>query len=358
MAKSGVGFAESVARSAEILEQLRGGVYAPVYLLHGTEGYFIDLIEDYISAHALPEELRAFNQITLWGKESSAGEVQSAARQYPMMGGRTVVVVRDAQHLKGLEELASYVAAPMASTVLVLCHREKAVDKRSVFYKKCAAQKEAVVFESIEPREWEVAGFVERLLAQKGLAAENGVVPMLADHIGTDLRRIDTELTKLATRLPSGSTKITATDVEQNVGISKQFNNFELNKALSVRDFKKALRIADHFARDPKNNPLVVTLSMLFTHFQRIATLNLHKWECQRARKPVGSEWDLAKLLGLSNAFFVGEYQTASANYPTAKAVEILGLVRTWDMKAKGFGGGGASDGELLRELILRISMI
>lgn len=358
MAKSGAGFAESVARSAEILEQMRGGVYAPVYLLHGTEGYFIDQIEGYISQHALSEELRAFSQITLWGKDSSVGEVLGAARQYPMMGGRTVVVVRDAQGLKGLEELASYVAAPMASTILVLCHRDKAVDKRSVFYKKCAAQKEAVVFESVEPREWEVEKFVIQLLSLKGMAAENGVVAMLADHIGTDLRRIDAELTKLAVRMPSGSAKITAADVEQNIGISKQFNSFELCKAFSVRDFKKALRIAEYIVLDTKNFYLPSTLSALFTHFQRIATLNLHKWECGRSGKPVGSEWDIAKLLGLSNAFFVGEYQTAAANYPTAKAVEVLGLVRTWDMKAKGFGGVGASDGELLRELILRIAML
>lgn len=362
MAKTGVSFADSSAECTAVLDSLRGGVYAPLYLLHGAEGYFVDMIEDYISAHALADEMKAFNQITLWGKETSGGEILAAARQYPMMGGRMVVVVRDAQHVKGLDELVGYAAAPMQSTVLVLCHRDKAMDKRSVLYKKIVANARAIVFESVAPRDWEVAGFVGKIFAAKGLQADAAAVQMIADHIGANLRRIDSEITKLATRLPQsqaqGTTQVTARDIEANIGISKDYNNFELTKALSTRNFKTALMIVDHFARDAKNNPLVVTISTLFTHFQRIATLNLHKWECARSRKAVGNDYDLARLLGLTSSYFLAEYTTAAGNYPTAKAVEVLGLIREWDMKSKGFGASSADNGELLKELIIRISAV
>lgn len=357
MAKATGSFAESSAECARVLESLRGGVYAPLYLLHGTEGYFIDQIESYISSHALSEDLRAFNQITLWGKDTSGSEIVSAARQYPMMGGRQVVVVRDFQNTKGIEELVSYAAKPMATTVLVLCHRDKSIDKRSVLYKKLAANPSAITYESIAPRDWEVASFVGQIFAAKGLTPEAKAVQMIADHIGANLQKIESEITKLTTRLAVGTTQITAKHIEDNVGISKDFNNFELTKALSARNFRLALTIADHFSKNPKNNPLVVTISTLFTHFQRIATLNLHKWECTRSRKPVGSDFELAKLLGLGSAYFLSEYTTAANNYPTAKSVEILGLIREWDMRSKGFQASSATEGELLKELILRISL-
>lgn len=357
MAKASGNFADSAAQCVAILESLRGGAYAPLYLLHGAEGYFIDQIENYIAQNALNEEFRAFNMLTLWGKECSVEDVLAAAKQYPMMGNRQVVIVKEAQNLKGIENMASYASSPMASTVLVLCHKEKAIDKRSTLYKKLSAGKSAIVFESIAPRDWEVAGFVGQIFASKGLKPEAAAVQMIADHIGANLQKIESEITKLTTRLSAGTIQITAQHIEDNIGISKDFNNFELTKALSMRNFRTALMIAEHFAKNPKNNPLVVTISTLFTHFQRIATLNLHKWACAKSQKPIGSDFEVAKLLGLTNAYFLGEYTTAANNYPTAKAVEILGLIREWDMRSKGFPPSSSSEEELLRELIIRISL-
>lgn len=358
MAKATGNFAESSAQCAAVIDSMKGGAYAPLYLLHGAEGYFIDMIENYVATHALSEDLKAFNQITLWGKESSAAEVVAAAKQYPMMGSRQVVIVKEAQNLKGMEELVSYVSNAQQSTILVLCHKEKPIDKRSLFYKKVSASASALIFESISPREWEVSGFVSQIFARKGLTAEPAAIQMIADHIGANLQTIDTEITKLTTRLAKGTTAITAQHIEDNVGISKDFNNFELTKALSNRNFRMALVIADHFAKNAKNNPLVVTISTLFTHFQRIATLNLYKWECSRSRKPIGNDYEVAKLLGLTSSYFLSEYTTAGANYPTAKAVEILGLIREWDMRSKGFPPSSATEQELLRELIIRISQV
>ncbi|MEG0466999.1 MAG: DNA polymerase III subunit delta [Mucinivorans sp.] len=357
MAKATGSFADSSAHAARIIEDLSQGIYAPLYLLHGTEGYFIDQIEGYITAHALSDDLRDLNQITLWGKETSGGEIVAAARQYPMMGGRQVVVVRDASAVKELETIVSYIKKPSQSTVLVICHRDKSMDKRSVLYKKFAAETSAVIFESIPAREWDVAKFVGQIFTAKGLTADAAAMQMIADHIGTNLTQIDTELTKLATRL-APVTSVRAKDIEENIGISKDFNNFELTKALSTRNFKAALTIANHLSDNPKANPLVVTISTLFTHFQRIATLNLYKWDCARKGKAIGNDYELAKLLGLQSSFFLSEYQTAAANYPTPKVVEIMGLVREWDMRSKGFSQSMATDGELLNELILRISMV
>ncbi|MEF9950648.1 MAG: DNA polymerase III subunit delta [Mucinivorans sp.] len=357
MAKANGNFAESSAECARVIDSLRGGAYAPLYLLHGVEGYFIDQIESYISENALSEDLRAFNQITLWGKETSGSEIVAAARQYPMMGNRQVVVVRDAQNAKGLDSLALYVAKPLPSTVLVICHRDKSMDKRSMLYKKFAANTSAVIFESIAPREWDIARFVGQIFAARGLTADEPAKQMIADHIGASLQRIDTEITKLATRLAPVN-KVTAKDIEDNIGISKDFNNFELTKALSTRNFRAALTIADYFARNQKNNPLVLTLPTLFTHFQRIVTLNLYKWECARSHKVMGSDYDLARLLGLQSVYFLGEYQAAAANYPTAKAVEILGLIREWDMRSKGFSSSSDPSSDLLSELILRICAV
>lgn len=357
MAKSGGTFAESSQQCNEILATMRGGGYAPLYLLNGTEGYFIDKIEEFVLSNALPDSERDFNQVVIYGKDSSASEVIMAARRYPMMAQRQVIVVREAQNLKGFEELAHYVAQPLDSTVLVISHREKSVDKRSSFYKKCVAAKGAIIFESNSPRDWEVASFVITLFNERGLKPDNGVVQMIADNIGANCSRIACEIDKLKTRLAQGTVNITQKDVQDNIGISKDFNNFELCKALSVGDFARALFIADYFGTNEKDNPLVVTINQLFSHFQRIVTLGFLIYDSHRRAVPMPSDAEVAKLLKLPFASFLAEYKTAVNIYPLPKAVNILGLIRTWDMKSKGMLAGSSSKGELLRELIIRISM-
>lgn len=349
-------FKEVQSQCSTLLSTMKGGVYSPIYLLMGEEPYYIDLIADYIQDHALEPSERDFNQTILYGKDTNAAQVISQARRYPMMSSRQVVVVREAQAMGQIDELTHYLGAPMKSTVLVLCYKGKSIDKRSVLYKKMVASG-AVIVESVAPRDYEISGWVSQMVASKGLTIEHKAVAMIADFIGADLAKIENEIDKLLTRLDSTTKNITPDMVEQNIGISKDYNNFELTKALSARDIKQALTIADHFAANPKDNPLMVTTSVLFNHFQRIVTLNIYKWEAKQKKVPLGSESDIAKLLGLSHSFFVQEYMMASQNYPNTKAFPILGLIRQWEMKSKGMGAGSADQGELLKELILRIAL-
>lgn len=345
-----------------LMTTMKGGVYAPIYVLMGEEPYFIDLVADYIEQNSLQDSERDFNCTILYGKDSNAEQVISQARRYPMMSQRQVVIVREAQSLQRIEELVNYVVSPLDSTVLVLCYKGKSMDKRSALYKKLNTASESgkvVIVESISPRDYEVGEWIAQYVRTKGYDIEHKAVAMLADYIGVDLTKIANELGKLFTRIAGGgSTLITAGMIEDNIGISKDFNNFELTKAISNRDIRQALYIVDHFAANPKDNPMVFTISVLFNHFQRIVTLNIHKWEQRRRNMPIASESEIARMLGLSHSFFVKEYMVASDNYPNTKAFPILGIIRQWEMKSKGMGAGTASQGELLKELILRIALV
>lgn len=278
-----------------------------------------------------------------------------------MMSRRQVVIVREAQSLRNFDALGIYAGQPLASTVLVICYKGKSLDKRSAVYKQLAGCKGAVTLEAAAPRDYEMEGWIRELFASKGCKIEPKAIQMIADHLGTELQKIDNEVEKLFTRLPEGTREITAAHIEQNIGISKDFNNFELTRALSERDMARALMIADHFAANPKDNPIMVTLATLFNHFQRIVTLGIAKWENQKLGRPAMtglSEIEIAKLLKLPSPFFAREYIGASANYPNAKVFTILGWLREYDMKSKGMNAGSAEHGELLRELILRIATL
>lgn len=354
-------FKEIQQQSRQIFGSLEKGSYAPLYLLMGEEGYYTDKISAYIATHALTETEREFNQTTVYGKDTEGGAVVALCRKYPMMSQRQVVIVREAQSLRNFDSLGIYGQKPMTSTVLVLCYKGKSLDKRSAVYKQLAGCSGAVVLESAPPRDYEMEGWIRELFAAKGYKIEPKAVLMIADHLGTELQKIENEADKLFTRLPEGTREITAAHVEQNIGISKDFNNFELTRALSDRDMARALMIADHFATNPKDNPMTVTIATLFNHFQRIVTLGIAKWENQKAGRPgmTGlSETDIARLLKLPSPFFAKEYVTASANYPNGKVFAILGWLREYDMKSKGMNAGSSDHGELLRELILRIATL
>ncbi len=354
MAKSGkMGFRESAELFGLLSKEIGQGQTAPIYLLMGEEPYFIDRLGELLAASLLEETERAFNQTVVYGKDTDGGAVMNLCRQMPMMGGRMVVIVREAQQLKKLELLAGYTKQPAASTVLVVCHKEKNVDKRTPFYRSCAEH--GVVFESVAPRDYEIGPWLEGFVRSKGLAMDAKASSMLLDHLGADISKIAGELDKLATSLPVGTTTLTAELIEQYVGISKEFNTFELTKALSEKNITKALRIADHFARNPKENPFVVTISQLFNHFQRIFILNYERWRARRENRPMAQEMELAKMLKLPHSFFLKEFQLAANHYPTPKVFTIFGLLREYDLKSKGVESGSADDGELLRELLLKI---
>ncbi len=346
-------FRDTVAAFQRLQGEIGAGRLAPLYLLMGEEGYFIDAIAELIADKALAPEDRDFNQIVAYGKDTDEGTIINYARQMPMTGSREVIIVREAQSLRRPDQLALYTAAPSPTTVLVLCFKGKSLDKRTQLYKHIA--KSGEVLESVRPRDYEIGPWLEEFVRQRGCEIEAKALSMMVDHLGTDIAKISNELSKLLTSLPEGTRRITAAHIENNIGISKDFNNFELTKAISERNMARAMLIADHFGRDPKDNPFVVTLSALFTHFQRIFIVNYKRWESRHRGTPMPSDAELSALLKLPNPFFLNEYKQAAALYPNRKVFNIIGLLREYDMRSKGVGATSAGDGELLRELLLKI---
>lgn len=356
MAKSTVKFKDSVAEYERIAADIRARRFAPVYLLMGEESYFIDSLADMLAGSILDEASRAFNQITVYGRDSDAGQVVNLCRQMPMMGSYEVVIVREAQQLRNIDKLSLYTTKPQPTTILVVCHKEKAVDRRSQFYKSTAAA--GVVFESVRPRDYEISSWLSQFAASRGCKLEAKAQSMLADHLGTDLAKIANELSKLLVSLPEGAKSITAEDVERNVGISKDFNNFELCKAVAVRDTGRALAIAAQFAANPKDNPLLLTVMALFGQFRQMFVINYLRWQTQRRGAPFPSDAELMRILKVGNIYAIGELKQTSLQWPNRKVFDILGLLREYDARSKGMGGGSAGDGELLRELLLKIFMM
>ena len=238
----------------------------------------------------------------------------------------------------------------------MICHKEKNADKRSAFYKGCAAN--GTVLESVRPRDYEIASWLQQFIAKKGLAIDAKALSMLTDHLGTDISKISNELGKLVVSLPEGTKRITDADIEANIGISKDFNNFELCKAVVTRDMARALMIAEHFARNPKDNPLLVTVLALFGQFKELFIVNYLRWTARHKGMPFPSDAELMRILKKNNVYVLGEIKQNAANWDNRRVFNILGLLREYDAKSKGMNAGGASDGELLRELLLKIFLL
>ena len=247
MAKSGVKFKDTMAAYDRLRGEIAGRKFAPVYLLMGEEAFFIDALCDLLASTILQESERAFNQLTVYGRDSDAGQVVNLCRQMPMMGSYQVVILKEAQQLRGLDKLSLYTSKPSPTTILIVCHKEKNVDKRSQLYKSIAQH--GAVLESVRPRDYEIGPWLAQFVASKGCTIDAKAQAMLTDHLGTDLAKISNELGKLLTYLPQGTRTVTAEQIEANIGISKDFNNFELTKSLSEKNMAKAMQIADHFAR-------------------------------------------------------------------------------------------------------------
>ena len=356
MAKSAIRFRDTVAQYERMAAEVAARRYAPVYLLMGDESYFIDAISDRLAAEVLGEAERAFNQITVYGKDTEAGQVINLCRQMPMMGSYQVVIVKEAQQLRGIEKLSLYTQKPSPMTILVICHKEKTVDKRSAFYKGCSAN--GAVLESIQPRDYEIVTWLQEFTRNLGLSIDPKALSMLTDHLGTNISKIANELQKLVVSLPEGTKKITDADIEANIGISKDFNNFELCKAVMTRNMQRALLIADHFARNPKDNPLLLTVMALFGQFKELFVVNYLRWLSRHKGKPFPPDTELMRILRKNNTFVVNEIKQHAALWDNRKVFQVLGLMREYDAKSKGMNTGGASDGELLRELLLKIFLL
>jgi DNA polymerase-3 subunit delta len=337
------------AKTGRILSDLQKKIYKPVYLLMGEEPYFIDKISDYMASHILTEEERSFNQLILYGKDVNAVQLIETARRFPMMSAQQVIIVREAQQMKDIDTLEVYAKAPMPSTILVICYKGKSVDKRRGFYKTVA--KTGEVLETAQLYDNEVPAWIAAHLKEKKGTIDATAGAILVEYLGNDLSKIANELDKLFTLLPENNKQITREHIEKNIGISRDYNVYELNKALSQRNSQKAFRIVQHFSKNPNDNPIVLTLGTLFTHFQKILKLHLLKRNYRGANPPAN---ETAALLGI-NPYFVKDYEEAARNYSSAKTAEIISLLREYDMRSKGRNNGAADHGELLRELVVKI---
>ncbi|MBN1788941.1 MAG: DNA polymerase III subunit delta [Bacteroidales bacterium] len=324
-----------------IMADLRAGKYRPVYFLMGEEPFFIDGITDFLAGHILSESEKAFNQLILYGRDTDIGNIISSARKFPMMASRQVIIIKEAQNLKNLEGLEHYLATPMNSTILAFAYKYKKIDKRTKLAKLLAEK--CVLLDSDKIREDKMPDWISNHVTMQGYQIERKAAALLVDFLGNDLGRITNEIGKLILVLPAGSKQISAGLIEKNIGISKDFNNFELNRALVSRDIVKANRIISYFNNNPKNNPLVVTISSLFFYFSKI--LLYHGLQDK-------SKENVVRELGI-NPYFVAEYQQASRTFTLAKTRQVIAWLRQYDLMSK--GASAASDGELLKELIYRI---
>lgn len=339
---------DAAAKYEQILSDLKKKIYRPVYLLMGDEPYYIDAVSNYIAENVLNESEKSFNQVVMYGKDADARTIVFAAARPPMMSNYQVVIVREAQNIKKLDDLEAYLKSPLATTILVIAYKGKSVDKRSKVYKEIVKCGE--VLETVKLYENEIPAWVTNYLKTKGCTIEPAAATILADFIGNDLSRIANELDKLFTLLPVGSTKITAEHIEQNIGISKEYNTFELNKAIVKKDAYKAFRIIDYFSKNPGNNPLVVTISALFMQFSKILKLQMLK------RKHNGRPVPTPEMSAIGiEPYFIKEYEDAALKYPAAKVVKVIELLREYDMRSKGWNNAGTPDSELLRELVFKI---
>lgn len=326
----------------KIVNDIKAGNIQPIYFLMGEEPYYIDKLSDFIEQNVLTEEEKGFNQTVLYGRDVTIDDIVSTAKRYPMMAERQVVIVKEAQDLsRTLDKIESYAANPMESTVLVFCYKYKTLDKRKKVT-KLLAQK-GLVYESKKLYENQVGDWIKRVLAGKKYSIEPKATAMLVEFLGTDLSKINNELEKLQIILPVGST-INPQHIEENIGFSKDFNNFELLNALGSRNQAKAFQIAHYFANNPKANPLIVTTSTVFGFFVKI--LRYHGLKDKNPSK-------VASVLGI-NQYFLKDYDVALRNYPMKKVSQIISSLREVDVKSKGVGAN-LTQSDLLKEMLFKI---
>ena len=313
-----------------------------MYFLMGEEPYYIDKLSDFIEQNVLSDEEKSFNQTVLYGRDVSIEDIVSTSQRFPMMSERQVVIVKEAQDLaKTIDRLESYASNPMPSTVLVFCYKYKTLDKRKKLNKELA--RTGLVYESKKLYDNQVGDWIKRVLAGKDYSIELKASAMLVEFLGNDLSKINNELEKLQIILPKGST-ITPKHIEENIGFSKDFNIFELRKAIGERNQLKAYQIGQYFSDNPKNNPLVLTTGLVFSFF-----IQLLKYHGLKDRNPK----NVAAVLAV-NPFFLKDYDVALKNYPMKKVSTIVAALRDIDVKSKGVGAN-LTTSDLLKEMLIKI---
>ena len=327
----------------KIIKDIQAGNIKPIYFLMGEEPYYIDKLSEYIEQNILQEHERDFNQTVLYGRDVSIEDVVGNAKRYPMMADRQVVIVKEAQELsRTIDKLESYAENPQDTTVLVICYKYKTLDKRKKVTK--VLEKNGVVFESKKLYENQVGDWLKRVLQGRKLNIEPKAVQMFVDFLGNDLSRIANEIDKLAIILKPGDI-ITPTIIEENIGLSKDFNPFELRKAIGEKDQYKSYLIANHFAANPKDNPIVLTIGLVFSFFSQL--LQYHGLKDKNPK-------NVASVLKV-NPFFVKDYELAARNYPMKKVSAFVSTLKDIDLKSKGVGGNSLPQSDLLKEMLAKI---
>ena len=328
----------------DILNELREQKYRPIYFLMGEESYYIDCISNYIIDYVLTPEEKEFNQTVAYGSDVDIATIINAAKRYPMMSKYQVVVIKEAQNVKNIEELSYYLQHPMPSTILVICYKHGCLDRR----KKLASEieKVGILFESKKLKEGQLPTFIIDYLAQRKTKIDQKATAMMAEFVGTDLSRMTGELDKLIITLPNYQTNITPELVEKNIGISKDFNNFELRNALLEKDIYKANQIIKYFEDNPKSNPIQMTLTVLFGFFSNLMLAYY---------APQKNEQGIAAFIGLKYPWQARDYLTAMRRYSGVKTMQIIGAIRKADAQSKGVENSSLSDADILKELIFMI---
>ena len=331
---------------SSLMKELQSGKYRPVYYLMGEESYYIDKICDYIAEHALQPEERDFNQTIMFGSDVSASQIADAARRYPMMSERQVIIVKEAQNLKNTDALEKYLKQPSATTVLVICHKNGKIDGRKREYVK-AIQQAGILFESQKLKERDLPFFIENYVKQKKASIDPKSTQLIADAIGADLSRLVSELEKVLLGLPETDRRITPEVVEDRIGVSKDFNGFELRDAIVNKNVFKANQIINYFDKNPKAGNIYSFLPMLFNYFQNlmIAFYSPNK----------GSQEEVAGWLELKSPWAAKDYMTGMKNFTAMKTMQIISKLREIDAKSKGLDNPNTPPEELMKELIFYI---
>ncbi|MCD8449120.1 DNA polymerase III subunit delta [Tenacibaculum dicentrarchi] len=325
-----------------IVSDIKKGNIKPIYFLMGDEPYYIDKISEYIEKNVLDESEKGFNQVVMYGRDVTIDEIIASAKRYPMMAEKQVIIVKEAQDLvRTIDRIEAYAENPQLSTVLVFNYKYKKLDKRKKTYKAIA--KNGLIYDSKKLYENQVADWIRKVLGGRKYNIEPKASQMLVEFLGTDLSKISNELEKLMSVLPKNII-ITDKHIEENIGVSKDFNNFELRKAIGQKDIVKANRIINYFTQNPKNNPLVMTISLLNSFFTQL--LMYHGLKDK-------SKGNVAKVLGV-NPYFVDDYSSAVKKYPMRKVSQIIGFLREADIKSKGVGANQSSS-DILKELLFKI---
>ena len=332
----------TVISHRDIVEQVRNREFLPIYLLMGDESYYIDRISEYMADHILPEEERDFNQQIIYcTKETAVGDIVNAARRYPMMAEHQVVIVKEAQNLLKLEDLSIYAQNPLKTTILVICYKNGSVDRRKKLVS--AIEKVGIVYESKKLRDSDLPRFIADYLTRKKVTIDQQATMMMVEYVGADLNRMAGELDKLIISLSPGFNQINAALIEKNIGISKDFNNWELRTALVNKNVLKANQIINYFVANPKANPLIMTISMLFNFFSGVMLAYY---------APDKSPRGMLDQLDLKQDWQLREYTQAMRNYSAMKTMQIIGKIRETDARLKGVRKGNLTDADLMRELI------